>query len=351
MKKNLTSELHSLLSEYLEYFTKLRSAMEYSGNIQLIEDFEKVNTATEGDMFFGKYGVGNQAFIVESPFERAKAYELLLYILRSYDKEQFIKIHKGTPYYFIAWTSFQLGDFEKSLFYMDAALSEDLRTHGRREGYTTPALSFFFLDDMPQAAGFLTLHTNLNAVVFDNLQQFELESKNNIKVLDIANKFLRPVIFDNDSKARSVITALYGFILEFNFYKRQIFLRSSDGGSIEPFINHLFKGARILESLLKLKSDGSDLKNVVTKLSKLEVKTSLFRGGRSLSSAKDMYDKLLSQKESFQNCNFAASYIIRNTTGHSLIWSDEFKDEESYLTLYRCLINSILWSIYKLWLS
>lgn len=334
MKNILTQELQQLLGEYLEYFVKLRSATEYPGSIQLIEDYESITTFTEGDIFFGKYGVGNKTFAVENPFERSVAYEVLLYILQKYDKTQFNKIHKGTPYYFIAWTSFQIGDYEKALFYMDAAVSEDLRAHGRREGYTTPSLSFFLLENLPQAAGFLTLHTNLNAVMIENINQFQIETSINVEMKDFVQRFIRPILYDSDSKSRSVITALYGFLLESRLLKRQVFLRSPDGGSIEPFINHLFKGARILESVLKLKFNGSNLESAVSKLHLLKVNTNLFKGNKSLASALETYEKYKSQGKSFQDCNFSASYIIRNTTGHSLIWSDEFKSEETYLTLY-----------------
>lgn len=350
MNNQLSPDMHLLLSDYLESFIKLRSNVSYPGSLMLLKQYEFINDGASADQFFSLYGVGNMVIGEDRPFERGKAYELLLYILRKYNKEQYLKIHKGTPFYFLAWTAYQFSNFEKAMFYMDAAVSEDLRLHGKKDNYTTPSIAFFLLDQLPQAAGFLTLHISISSEINNTLKKFNTDSGLSITKENFVLKFVKSVIY-SDKKHRSVLTALYSFILEYGLYQRLIFLRSSDGGSIEPFINHLFKGARILESLLKMKGKGNDLKDVISNISALNINSKYLKGNKSLISAMNTYNDLINKKESIQNCNFAVSYIIRNTTGHSLLWADEFKTEETYLTLYNCLINSIFWSIYHLWIK
>jgi len=55
-------------------------------------------------------------------------------------------MHKGTPLYLMGWLSYEIKDYERGVFYMDAALSEDVRNNPA--GWAqTPAASFLFLDD------------------------------------------------------------------------------------------------------------------------------------------------------------------------------------------------------------
>jgi hypothetical protein len=355
MNLQLSPDLQSLLGEYFKYFVRLRPNVQYPGSIPLIKDYKKINNHIDADRFFEKYGVGNKIIVTENPLERTAAYELLLYILNSYEEKQFSKIHKGTPYYFIAWTAYQSSFFEKALFYMDAAVSEDLKIYEKRGKKTTPSMSFFLLEENKESVGFFTLDVNNSSIFTKTLREFSSNSKLEFKREDFIEMFVKPILF-GDNKHRSLLTALYGFFLEYQIYERQVFLRSSDGGSIEPFLNHLLKGARILESILELKS--GKMLNLYQKIAKLksqiEITQKHFDSNgalKTLEHAKNSFNELSANGNTFQDCNFVPSYIIRNTTGHSLLWTDEFKTNQSYLILYQCLTNSILWSIYKLWIS
>ncbi|HRJ98558.1 MAG TPA: hypothetical protein PL089_02935 [Ignavibacteria bacterium] len=53
------------------------------------------------------------------------SFELILELFEKEDSEKYKIIHKGTPFYFIAMGAIMVGDFEKGVFYMDAAKSED----------------------------------------------------------------------------------------------------------------------------------------------------------------------------------------------------------------------------------
>lgn len=86
-----------------------------------------VTGSEDGDRFFEAYCPGNTIDIADKPFERFEDYEFFLSIIRNDNADKYEKIHKGTPFYFLAWTAFDLKNYEKAVFYMDAAISEDMR--------------------------------------------------------------------------------------------------------------------------------------------------------------------------------------------------------------------------------
>lgn len=109
-------------------------------------EFNKIKTREESDCFFSQYGVGNVTKGYDRPFERQKAYEQLLILLNEYNFLQYEKVHKGTPYYFIAWVAFQYHDYSKSIFFMDASVSEDLKNYEiKNMNLVSSSLKFFLL--------------------------------------------------------------------------------------------------------------------------------------------------------------------------------------------------------------
>jgi hypothetical protein len=91
-------------------------------------------TPDDGDILFamfgagsGRYGVSGANQTLSNTYERFSDYESLLKLLWEIDEEKFAVIHKGTPYYYMAWLSFQIKNFEKAVIYMDSAISEDIR--------------------------------------------------------------------------------------------------------------------------------------------------------------------------------------------------------------------------------
>ncbi|MGH2645179.1 MAG: hypothetical protein ACRDE2_14595, partial [Chitinophagaceae bacterium] len=299
-----------------------------------------------------EYGVGNATEGVHHPFERQQAYELLLQILKSLDSVQYDKIHKGTPYYFIGWTTYQYRDLAKAIFYMDAAVSEDLKfPMVQSKKSTTPALNFFLLKSEPVSTG-ITTHSKLRNVIEETLRLYETNGGGRISVEDFCNNFVDDLLYSG-SKERSLLTALYTFLLEYQEKEKQISLRSNVGGSIQPFLDHLFDGARILESLLE-ESKATKDKTLYPKIKNataLSVNLTVLKSNCTLADAESEFNKqVAADGSSFQDRNFASAYIIRNTTGHSLLWPDQFSNVNSYATLYNNLVNSIFWTIEKLWL-
>jgi hypothetical protein len=138
--------------------------------------------------------------------------------------------------------------------------------------------------------------------------------------------------------------------LEYQEKVMQINLRSDRGGTIQPFLDHLFDGARLLESLLEKKGGKGKLLTKIVNTSEIAVTKNVLKSNSTLSDAEQEFNKHVAAGSSFQDCNFASSYIIRNTTAHSLLWPDQFTSGSSYTKLYNNLINSIFWTIEKLWL-
>jgi hypothetical protein len=314
---------------------------------QFVSEYENISNPTEANDFFAKYGVGNVQNGVSKPFERQLAYELLLDILNSINPEKYQNIHKGTPYYFIGWTAYQYRDFAKAIFYMDAAVSEDLKFLDiKSKVHTTPTLNFFLLQPTQSSSGF-NFHVELHDVVSSTLKLYMKNGGGTISIDKFRSQFIDELLY-SDPKDRSLLTALYTFLLEYEESVKQVNLRSNNGGSILPFLDHLFDGARILESLLEKKGDcGETLRPKIVNTKAISVTEDVLKSRQTLADAENVYTTLLNS--SFQDRNFASAFIIRNTTGHSLLWPDNF-NASSYTLLYNSLINSIFWTIEKLWL-
>lgn len=354
MTKSIPSTIELLLYQYEDIFNSVNKGTSpdktYPGNSQLIDDYKKITNAEEADLFFAKYGVGNATSVVHNPFERHIAYELLLQIIKSLDPVQYYKIHKGTPYYFIGWTTYQYNDIAKAIFYMDAAVSEDMKLPNiKSKSNRSLAIDFFLLNSVAGQTGFAT-HLELHEVIKKTLQEYKNNGGGIITIEDFRKKFIIDLLY-SESKERSLLTALYTFLLEYQEKQKQINLRSDTGGSIQPFLDHLFDGARILESLLEKRGGkGNTLRPKIINSPAIAVSSSVLKSKCSLTDAELTFKSLITSKSTFQDCNFASVYIIRNTTSHSLLWPDQFTSANSYTILYNNLINSIFWSIEKLWI-
>jgi hypothetical protein len=352
-----------LLKRYQGIFEEFKTP--FPGSEQLKSDFKSIPNRVDADEetersankkandFFEMYGTGNTKIGIDRPLERMEAYELLFDILIAIDAKQFKNIHKGTPYYFLGWTTFQLRDFSKAMFYMDAAVNEDLKIpyHRKTKKATTPSLAFFLLSTLLESgnepSGCNVLHSPLIKIVEQTIQKYNANGKSIITIEDFRSKFVKDLLF-SDPEQRTLLTALYTFLLEYAEKEKQIKLRSDTGGTIQPFINHLFDGARLLESLIgKRGGKGDSIRPKIVNTPKLLVTKSVLKGGKKLENAKENY--IAHSGANFQDQNFACAYIIRNTTGHSLLWDDLF-DEKTYEILYNSLVNSIFWTIEKLWI-
>lgn len=160
----------------------------------LLTDF--INTPVgQGDRLFEQYGPGNIIdFPLDRPYERMKAYEVLLSILEDFNQDHFREIHKGTPYYFLGWTAFQIEDFEKGVFYLESAISEDLRllgsTYDINSSQSTPGIDFLLLTGSGNQIALATA-SEMMYLVIDEINYFSNKAGGNLTKDIFIQKFIK----------------------------------------------------------------------------------------------------------------------------------------------------------------
>lgn len=325
----------------------------------LLPDF-MATPAGQGDRLFEKYGPGNIIdFPLDRPYERMKAYEVLLSIFEDFNSNHFMEIHKGTPYYFLGWTAFQIEDFEKGVFYLDSAISEDLRLLGPAYDVNstqgTPGIDFLLLTGSGNQVALATA-AELMHLVENEINYFSGKAGVTLTKDVFVQKFIKESGLFRDGTFRTIVTSLYSFILEFQSRQKQLEIRSSEGGSIEPFLTHLFKGCVVFESILKLKPPGNTADTlspaIDAHITDLQVNRSTFPRRVGFEDVVNKMNELSTQGSPFQDICFATAYGMRNTTGHQLAWPDVFKDNpQAYEQLYKAVLGAIFWTIFKLWIE
>ena len=282
---------------------------------------------------------------VYQPHVSLNVYEEMLAHIKRVDPAKYGRMHKGTPFYFIGWLSYEMKDYEKGVFYMDAALSED-KTNLSSTWHTFPAAAFIFLDDTNLEAAAREITLQMKHEVKAHLDRFLRQSGITLELSSIIDKFIRPNTLD--PSYRSIMTSLLTFLLEGNDRQMQLKLRGNYGGTLEPFITHLFKGGLIFESLLKKQYSSSTRNQLGSYLtaakSDLKLTKEVYKNGQPYA-----FDKLPSHltnwaTEGFHERAIAIAYAVRNTTGHDLGWQDILSDD-LYTDLFEGLVNAIFWTI------
>jgi hypothetical protein len=216
---------------------------------------------SQGDAFFHQFGCGNVVAGINQPFERLLWYERLLESTRDHDEAKFSQMHKGQGYHSMAWISYQLQNFDTSLYYLDNAIAEDIRSFGS-DWKNSPACCFLKLTPktFPDGSKLVTnpiinaTRDALTEIIADYHKAHGFDGLN----VDSLAKRLFKLVGDN-VKYRSLVSALYVFTLEKRRRATELRLRSEGGGSIAPFLTFLLKGCVCFESLLKISYGGKTL--------------------------------------------------------------------------------------------
>lgn len=79
------------------------------------------------DKFFTKLFRFIQPKNTDRQLERLNDYEELLKLLRKWNLQRYEQFHKGTPFFWAAYLFFVIRNYEKALFYLDAAIYEDIK--------------------------------------------------------------------------------------------------------------------------------------------------------------------------------------------------------------------------------
>lgn len=264
--------------------------------------------------------------------------------LQKADPSRYAIMHKGTPFYLMGWLAYDIRDYERGVFYMDAALSEDV--HNNPNWDRTPAAAFIFLDDTNRDAAARDVTIQMRPEIIRQLERYSRLSGTVLSVDDLVARFVR--LHVADPTHRSIVTALLTFVLEGRDRQEMIATRSAHGGSLEPFLVHLFKGGLVFESILK-RLYGAAGKSLGTYLAAgagdLLLTKSLY--AKHTPYALEDLPKLLAAwaSEPFHERSVAIAYAVRNTSGHDLGWQDIFVDPGLYSQLFEGILDAVFWTI------
>lgn len=195
-----------------------------------------------------------------------------------------------------------------------------------------------------------------------HVDRFSVDSGTNLTLDSFRNKFLKKVMQSSlapraRKNFRPIICSLLSYLMMYETRVSDLRLRALQSGSIEPFLNHLFSGCLTFESLMKTRYSRKGIKNTLgnfinTAIQKgdLGIKNKIYKNGRRNIeyTLKEILDKLnsLERKGNFAEVSIGITYLLRNTTGHSLSWPDKF-NENIYKRLFDHVCNAIFWFISK----
>jgi len=297
------------------------------------------------DTFFSTFGPGNLLHATDRPFERFRDYEELLQLLQNRNPQKYEIVHKGTPFFFLAWTAFDIRNYEKTLYYLDAAISEDVRNAGA-DWINRPGALFLRLTTAAHVA--TRVIRSIRELLSREIERFNaISGAAPINVDLFIERFILRLM--QTSSTRTIISALYVFLLEADERRTELRLKSTEGSSLGPVIAHLFSGGLIFESLLKYlyprKNNGDPIKTLGQ-----VYQTNAFIadfGTGIQTSADSLQDILEAATDNTLATAFCSTSRLRNTTGHNLVWDNVFRSGLNYETLFNQIMNALMYLIEK----
>jgi hypothetical protein len=318
----------------------------------IASEFLQASKMDKGDEYFQGFNFGimilyGQYLLAYNEIKR------VLHLCRQIDEKSYKTIHKGSPYYWFGMAAFLLRDFETAVYFMDAAVSEDLRLDPPH--YPTPATMFIELTGAPnnQAAKALVkvAEEKMNSLIsVYNIFEIQKNPVQQLSIERIRELFLSKAVDTIEQKWQSLATTFISFILEYDQRVNQLNLVVRPS-SKEPFLLHLFKGCVLLESLLKENPRIPQKKRMLTLgklLKNLYLKLGL-PGNPDISANRfqEVIDLIPSTNKTINNA-FMISGKTRNTVGHFLGWEIEITIEQ-YQRLYEMIGVACLHTISKLY--
>lgn len=307
-----------------------------------LQYFDNLDPAN-GDNFFSTFGPGNIIEGTNKPHERFNDYEELLRLLQQRNQLKYEQIHKGTPFFFLAWLAFDLRNFEKALYFLDAAISEDVKNYGQN-WINFAGAQFLKLNEQQHVAERIIL--KVKDLLEDEIERFNATAGPvPITLSDFIDKFVSVLI--QDPKTRTIVSAFYIFLLEKTERIIELNLRSTEGSSIGPIISHLFSGGLVFESLLKNRYPTKDNGSPVKVLGNVFNTTSFINDfGQGVQTSAESLQEIIDgiNDNSFITA-FTTTARLRNTTGHNLVWDNIFNTTRNYEKLYHQIVNALLFVI------
>ena len=277
----------------------------------------------------------------------------LLNKCRAIDEDAFIRIHKGTAYYWLGAAAYLAKQVELATYFMDAAVSEDMIGNADPINAPTPAMKYILLDGVAPEQAARPLVEAAQAKVQDSINVYNNRDGHRatfrpLSLDDLRTQFIIPAISPGGEQWRSLMTTLISFRLEWD-HNNELFDTCPPQGTFEPFFLHLFKGCVLFESLLKnnpnnpitLPPENSNLGAVLQFLhNDLNIRHDISIGKIDFPT---IVTNLVTADESIQTAiEFAGQ--IRNTVGHNLGWVISLSKID-YQRLFQLVMSSCLHAI------
>ena len=303
-------------------------------NGKTIEDSELKgmldDALANGDIedFFGQF----QYYAVGQPLVTLNRSEELLSKCQTLAPDVYAKLRKGAPFYWLAWATFEVHDYQTFAFYLDAAVSDDLKAAddaGRdRASYPSPALHLF-RGNLSQDQALLHLTQLLRNRIVGVINEYNTRPDHHPTLLtfdDVQSKFLNTALSTGKESLRTLATTFISYFLEWDHRADLIDLRT-EHGTAEPFFVHLFKGCVLFESLLKANPTKPPVRDTLGKILD-ELTTELRFSAKTPPALSKLiggsrFQQVVADLTSMDNSIFSSVKCtgrIRNTTGHNLGW-------------------------------
>jgi hypothetical protein len=307
------------------------------------------DTPEAADAFFARSQIENPR---SGPTFRAWAWGRLLSILRDADPGKYDRIHKGTPFYFLAIAAYSSGDHERALAFMDGAVDEDHRIHGH-DWRNVPSGMFFSLNPEPRNQFGRHVVRRVTDVLSDQFGQVAALGGPVLTMPTLITRLVEPAI-DGTRELRSVVTALFTFLLEYQSRADDLKVLPPAAGTGEAVYLHLFKGALLFETLLKTSVAGQAIiagrprATLGDLLASDRIYQSLGFRAQPQGPGGDTFDDVLqlireeeTNREPFNVKAVHAVWGVRNKTGHSLAWPRK-PSEPEYSGVFRLVLGAIV---------
>ena len=279
----------------------------------------------------------------------------LLVKCKSLDEAGYLRIHKGSAYYWIAMAAFLSYNFEAAAYFFDAAVSEDLRAGRHPVTSSTPSFKFLLVqgDFSEQAAKNLVqeLQRRLEFTINDyNSRPGRTPSHPTLSIEHLREDFILPALVPANSHLRSLPTALISFTLEWFHLNLLLDLRAGFG-TAEPFMLHLFKGCVLFESILRSNPTRAIPPGAKTLLLVLQhIRDLLALPNNIPISSPDFATVLAALPSAGNTIQEAIIYTgrARNALGHSIAWPVQLSNQQ-YNKLVMMIFTSCFHAIANLY--
>ena len=281
----------------------------------------------------------------------SQAQTLLLHLLhkcQSLAPLDYPKIHKGSPYFWLAISAFLLHDYQTATFFFDATVAEDVNWGADAEKAPTPAMFFIMLEGSQLNPSAQKLAQIAEAKLLRCLDFYKSLTGKPSWLPDcslprLRLRFLRPALSKNKPGWRTLAATFISFFIEWEFRNELFDLRPA-GGTFEPFYLHLIKGCVLFEGLLKenpkKKAAGGTLEEI---LQELQPELGIALPSNFTGAFQEILSDLPQAEDRIETAILFAGRV-RHAAGHRLSWEEPLSREQ-YGKLFEMVAAACLYAV------